>query len=64
MPPTLNINKVEVAATLNINKVLPLRLSVAGEEIGQAEVMKPPAPAPRRQQPEEEDTKNELFFEM
>ena len=64
MPPTLNINKVEVAATLNINKVLPLRLSEAGEEIGRAEVMRPPAPAPRRQQPEEEDTKNELFFEM
>ena len=64
MPPTLNINKVEVAATLNINKVLPLRLSEAGEEIGRAEVMRPPAPAPRRQHPAEEETRNELFFEM
>ena len=64
MPPTLNINKVEVAATLNINKVLPLRLSEAGEEIGRAEIARPPAPAPRRQQPEEEETRNELFFEM
>ena len=60
---TLNINKVGVAASaLILNKVLPLRLSEAGEEIGRAEIVR--LSARPRQQPEEEEIRNEVFFEM